>query len=1528
MLEGDKARVAFDEFREVFGERETVLLFLSDEQLLRADNLAVIERTLKLIQAHSFVNTTSSLFSLKDVRVVEDGEVLSRPYLDSTNPPVGAKAMDSWLKHALSDPVLADQFISRDGKGMVVAIELTTDLKGATRDAEIVSALDRLVMPLKERLHTVVQVGPPILRQAVNDKVIHDQKLILPAALGLLLLLLALILRRPNGAIVPLATGTMSVIWTLGAMALLGIEINVMTSIVPALLIIIGSTEDIHLLAEYYAGRGAGLDKQQAIDRMGKRVGIAVLLTFLTTALGFLSIATNPIAILREFGLMAGFGLAANFLVTTLLVPAWMQLFSPGISASLTSTNRDNWIQGAAVRLMGWVLRSKRLLLWTLTGVLILSAAGALQIKVDNDPLGYFDEGDEIIRDRAILEDRLTGSHSFSIVLDAKIEETFLKVRYLETLNEIQRFIDGTGLFRKTFSFADIMAKINIIMEEDDSGEFYLPESDDIAQEYSLFLNEKEIREYVSADFSRARIVVRHTINGSHELGKTIAIVQDYLAKHIPRGVEIHITGREVMTKRAADYMALGQIISLALVFLVIWTLVATLFVNSWAGLIALVPNLIPVALLFGVMGWFGIALDTSTAMVAAIALGICVDDTMHFMVRFHRSNQGRMDALSALEDTVRHEAVPIFSTSLALTAGFSLLALSSFPPVANFGLLSAMVIVAALMSTFLITPVLLSSVRLVSLWDMLDLKLQHKIRESCRLFTGMKTSQIKKLILLSEIRDFEAGDTLFRQGESGHELFVVLAGRVEIWKNDQQGLRALAQLADGEIFGEMALIRSQRRSVSVAALNRTRVLVMRWDELQRIKRISPRIAARLFTNLSMVLGDRLDMAMASRDNPIHRQLDQELTPAMDLPRETRAADSQSPARLDHDLRDPLNAIVGLSDLMLKTRLDSQQRQYLSRMGDSVRSLSRTILTGLGSADTRRAGVVLQVVEFKLSTVLESVMEAISGIARQKGLAVRLNMASEISDNLQGDPLRLGQILLSLAHNAVRYTEEGEVRIILDAERLTSHTLVLHCSVQDTGSGMSSERLSEIMVLTPDTRQIDHGLGLAICRRLVELMHGEFSADSSPGVGSDFRVSVKLGQTHHGAEGLAPKLPASQRNLEVLVVDDNPLSREILINALAGLGLSATAVNSGEASLTAITERSNTGRSIDALILDWRMPGLDGIETARRVRGMSALPKQPAILLISAYSEDDPPAEQDLAGVIDVVLHKPVEQSTLYTTLVTLISGAPPVSASEQVEQTTATETSDFPSGTRILLAEDSFINQQMALEMLRNMGLEVIVAEDGVEVLHRLEENPVDGVLLDLEMPKMGGVEACQKLRADLRFQNLPVIAMTAHVHSDDEERCLKAGMNDFISKPIDAAVLAAVLRRWLVDDAPKEIDTAAASPHGASSHPGIDTKLALKHASGNRPLMETLLRNFMATNHNITARLGELLDEGRGAEAAAMTHTLKGEAGCIAATGVVDNSRKLERALKEEGDWRVPLATLDTALGEVLDRDHLKTL
>ncbi|MGB0713496.1 MAG: MMPL family transporter [Gammaproteobacteria bacterium] len=877
MLEGDANRARFEVFREVFGDTETVLLFLRDEDLMTAEHQRAIDAALVRIRALPFVAGVTSLFSLNEARMNENGEIESRPFLDATQPLEGAE-LTRWLARAVRDPLLSDQFMAGDGKGMAAIVSLApvkadAELMGSARDAAVVAGIDQALEPLRETLDTVIQVGSANVRDAVHDKVVDDQQRILPLALGLLLVLLALILRRLNGALVPLLTGAMSVIWTLGAMALIGVELNVMTAIVPVLIIIVGSTEDIHLLAEYYAGRDEGLDKAAAIERMAGRVGMAVLLTFLTTALGFLSIAANPIAILREFGLMAGFGLAANFLVTILLVPAWLSLFGArardggadtGGTEAGGGREHDGPVQALAVWLMAWVCR-RRIVVWVMTGVVLFaSAVGAWQLKVDNNPLGYLGTAEPVSLDRAELERGLTGSHGFSIVFDAQIEGTFLKVKYLEELARVQRFLGDSGHFRKTFSFADIMAKVNVVMEEDDSGRFYLPEEDIIAREYALFLDHGDIAEYVSADFSRARITVRHTLAGSHELGRAIAEVEAYLAERAPRGVHWFITGHEIMTNHAADYMAVGQVASLALVFLVIWALVSLLFVNAQAGLIALVPNLIPVAVLFGVMGGFGIPLDTSTAMVAAIALGICVDDTMHFMVRFHRANQGRTEPLAALKDTVRHEAVPIFSTSLALAAGFGLLGLSGFPPVAWFGVLSALMMITALFATFLVTPLLLSSIRLVSLWDMFDLHLRDRVRDQCRLFADMRTWQIKKMILLGEVERFDAGQTLFAQGEEGDQMYVVLDGGVEIRVGDGPDQRAVALLGEGEVFGEMALIRSQPRSASAVATAPTQVLVLRWSDVQRIQRLYPRIASRLFLNLSRIMGDRLNQVLTA----------------------------------------------------------------------------------------------------------------------------------------------------------------------------------------------------------------------------------------------------------------------------------------------------------------------------------------------------------------------------------------------------------------------------------------------------------------------------------------------------------------------------------------------------------------------------------------------------------------------------------------------------------------------------------------
>ncbi len=306
MLLGDDERRYYDACRETFGDSEGLLLFLHDERLLAPEPLAAVREAVAAIEALPGVDGTLSLFSLNHVWVDGDGQVHSNPYL--ARPPRTPDEAAAWLREALRNPLVRDNLLSGDGRSMAVSVRLGQGAVGPQADRELVAAVDEILRPLKSRLKVAVQIGPPALRQAVSDKILADQQLILPAALALLLLILALLLRRPGTALIPLATATMSVLWTLGLMAQSGIPLSVLTAIVPALLVVVGSTEDIHLLAEYYSGRAAGSPPAAALDRMARLMGLAVLLTFLTTAFGFLSIAANPIQMLREFGRGGGGG--------------------------------------------------------------------------------------------------------------------------------------------------------------------------------------------------------------------------------------------------------------------------------------------------------------------------------------------------------------------------------------------------------------------------------------------------------------------------------------------------------------------------------------------------------------------------------------------------------------------------------------------------------------------------------------------------------------------------------------------------------------------------------------------------------------------------------------------------------------------------------------------------------------------------------------------------------------------------------------------------------------------------------------------------------------------------------------------------------------------------------------------------------------------------------------------------------------------------------------------------------------------
>jgi CRP-like cAMP-binding protein/preprotein translocase subunit SecF len=595
---------------------------------------------------------------------------------------------------------------------------------------------------------------------------------------------------------------------------------------------------------------------------MARTIGIAILLTFLTTYFGFVSIYTNEIRLLQEFGLVASTGLAFNFLITSLTVPAMLKIMSPHKVKAADKNSSKNLYQKAALFIFTLVMNYSKTTVALLVLIVMGSVYGALQMNVNNNPLGYFKPDTQVVSNFNRLGNTLSGTQTFSVILHTGIEDTFKKVRYLEEIEKIQDYLKQSKDFDKSLSFNDFLKIVHLAMEDDEVDnieDLYLPDSDELVRDYTNFIKHELFESYVTKDFSSARILVRHSIHDSSDLRQAIQRLEQFIHTDIDPALKADITGASIVQSNGADYMASGQAKSLILISLVIVAVVAVLFVNWKAGLVALIPNMVPIVILFGVMGFFDISLDTGTAMVAVIALGICVDDTVHFMTRYHHNTRNRNDPDAALKDTILDESVPIITTSLALMAGFASLTLSSFIPIENFGLLSALVMLLSLLTTFVITPLLLTNISLVTMWDMLSLKLQAQVVDDCPLFKGLSPWQIKQAILSSQIKFFQAGDIVVSQGSIGNEMYVILKGHVTVKMDLKDGTVATVnEIPEGGLFGEIALISQIPRVATVIATEKTRLLALRWDSIKRFARFHPQIAATLFKNLASIAGNRL----------------------------------------------------------------------------------------------------------------------------------------------------------------------------------------------------------------------------------------------------------------------------------------------------------------------------------------------------------------------------------------------------------------------------------------------------------------------------------------------------------------------------------------------------------------------------------------------------------------------------------------------------------------------------------------------
>ncbi|MBK7001592.1 MAG: response regulator [Rhodoferax sp.] len=675
--------------------------------------------------------------------------------------------------------------------------------------------------------------------------------------------------------------------------------------------------------------------------------------------------------------------------------------------------------------------------------------------------------------------------------------------------------------------------------------------------------------------------------------------------------------------------------------------------------------------------------------------------------------------------------------------------------------------------------------------------------------------------------------------------------------------------------------------------------------------------------------GELLGILAISRDITNRKAVEEEIRQARDLAQEATRMKSDFLANMSHEIRTPMNAIIGMAHLALRTELTPRQADYLRKIQESGKHLLGILDDTLDFSKIEAGKLTIEHTNFELERVLDNVANLIAEKAGAKGLELVFDIADDVPDSLVGDSLRLGQVLINFANNAVKFTHSGEVSIVARVRERNVNHVLMYFAVRDTGIGLSTEQIGRLFQSfqqadASTTRKYGGtGLGLVIAKKLVALMGGEVGVESVPEQGSTFWFTARLqiGERVNSRQRLPH--PPDLLHRRVLVVDDNDTARNAIAEMLRAMTFEVVAVDSGARAMAEASAAAQVGQGFDVVLLDWRMPDMDGIETALRLRKLQLTP-EPRLVMVTAYGREEVirAAQRER---MDDVLTKPVSPSTLFDTLMRVFGAVSGTATDAVPEHKEGDARLERIRAARVLLVEDNELNMEVAQGLLHEVGAVVDVASNGQIAVQKVFEARYDVVLMDMQMPVMDGVTATREIRKHPEFADLPIIAMTANAMQSDRQRCLAAGMQDFVSKPIEPDELWDALLRWVtphIQEVVREVvqedvlsplelvdGSVVALPDNIV---GLDVAAGLRRVLGKRQLYVALLRKFVLSQQESTQSIRMALEAGDRTTAERLIHTSKAVAGNIGAMQVQQKAAVLEQCVRDD----FPRVAVDASL------------